>query len=952
MTNYDHKEIESKWIQYYLEHNLYATNIDPTKDRTKRFSIALPPPNVTGELHMGHALGGSIQDILIRYHRMLGHDVLWQIGLDHAGIGTQLVVEKFLKKEEGISKYELGRTKFLERVQEWKEQYGGKILGQMQKLAFSPDYARCRYTMDSAYSKSIHKVFVDYYKQGLVYRGERLVNWCPRCLTSLSDLELEQVSTKKKLYNIAYKVFIDGLESGTITVATSRPETMFGDMAVAVHPRDTRYQFLIDNIDKVQLEIPFVKRRIALVLDEQVKLDFGTGALKVTPAHDKNDEAIAKRQGLSYLSIFDVNAKLRTDDASIIPVKYQGLDRYKARELIIQDLSEISQLISVSDYLAEQDLHDRCSTEIEAYLSMQWYVKMPELAKLALDAVFKEQRIDFVPERYSESYKAWLENVQDWCISRQIWWGHRIPVFYYYYEENGQQKLYSFVSDDFEHNSDNLPCSNPEHLVDGKPIDLRPLIKAQQEAGEGVQIYWQDTDVLDTWFSSALWPFATMQDDPQVFEHFYPTSVLATAREIINLWVSRMIFSSEYFCKQEPFQKVLIHPVIQMPDGKRMSKSKGHVIDPLDLVDRYGADASRMFYASIGIYSHQDIRFPGKQDPETKLWSSDTVEQFRKFANKIFNAARFVQIQLGPDFKPSQDLDWASLAAPDIWLLAKSNQLAKELSLDFQNYDLSSIQSKIYDFIWFNFCDWYIEFFKSRSQETASGLEASKQVLYMVLEASLRFLHPIMPCITEELWQELTKPNKLSAEPSSARQQSISFAPYPSFDADLDNILSQSDNILSSKSVGFVIELISALRNTRQSLNIPWSQNLELHVDSSDNFERQAIETNSIYICSIAKVAEISFSSENLAKPLSVILLGKSRIQIPLAGLVDLDRLRANLQGKISKLDKDRAVLEQRLSSPSFLEKAAPAKIQELRDNLALLQQDRIIYEAELFALT
>lgn len=911
---YDHKEVEPKWLEFWLDKNIFKTRIS---ENNETFSIVLPPPNVTGELHMGHALSGTFQDILIRYHRMLGKDVLWQIGTDHAGIGTQIVVEKFLKASEGKTKYDLGRDEFIKKVQAWKEEYGGKIIQQMKQLGFSPDYDRCRYTMDEHYVKAVKNAFISYFNDGLIYRGKRITNWCPKCLTSLSDLEIDKQAGKKKLYQINYHFKHD--PSRFVTVATTRPETMFGDTAVAINPADERFKDLIAQIkngEELKVLIPFTAKEIPLLLDEHVKLDFGTGALKVTPAHDPNDYEIGQRHSLDQVVIMDEQGKMLVCDE--VPAEFQGLDRYKARDTIVEALAE--NLKAVEEYEQEKDLHDRCNTEIEPYLSDQWYVSMKKLAQLALDDVLNENpKSKFIPERYVTIFRNWLENIQDWCVSRQIWWGHRIPVFYYEYKnESGETEIRCFVSE-----SDELPSETP----DGKVGEAR------------VGKIWQDEDVLDTWFSSALWPFATMQDDEKIFEHFYPTSVLATAREIINLWVSRMMYSSEYFLKQEPFQDILIHPVVQTPDGKRMSKSKGNAIDPLELKELYGADASRMWYASVGVHGPQDVKFPGSQDKKTKKWSSDTVEQYRKFANKLFNAAKFVQLQLDDDFspKPVKDWDFSLCSLADKWVLAKFNKMLKELEADFAAYDFSEVQSKIYDFIWFNFCDWYIEMSKTASSKT------SQQILFYVLESSLKVLHPIMPFITEEIWHSLAKRG----------DESISNQSYPRFDSELDSLLSSKDDLDKVMAdMDLVTEFISSLRNIRQSLAISWGENLNVYLKSEADLS--AIAAGESFIKAIAKVESLDLNSqinEEELKPASITILADIKIIVPLAGLVDLDKVRQNLERKIEKLDKDMQGLEKRLSSENFIKNAAPEKVAETKSALGDLQNKKDLYQREMASL-
>jgi valyl-tRNA synthetase len=949
---YNHLEVEPKWTKFWLENKLYDTKVNPSN---KSFSIALPPPNVTGELHMGHALGGTIQDILIRYNRMQGKDVLWQIGTDHAGIGTQLVVEKDLKNKEKKSKEDLGRDAFIERTKAWKEEYGNKIIEQMKTMGFSPDYNRIRYTMDEHYAEKVIDAFIQYFNDGKIYRGNRIVNWCPKCLTSLSDLEIDKEHCNKKLYEIKYH-FMNSNEY--LTVATTRPETMFGDTAVAINPSDNRYKKYIDEVKKkpgsLKLRIPFSGMLIPLILDEHVKTDFGTGALKVTPAHDANDFEIANRHELERRIIMDEKGKMLT--CNEVPDKIgegilHGLDRYKARELIVEALEKEKLLVKVSEYEQEKDLHDRCGTEIEPYLSDQWYLDMQELAKSALNTN-SEGRSKFIPERYTNTFKAWLENIQDWCISRQIWWGHRIPVFYYddtplkvsieeleeiprreknCFVQNARLIRYSAHKNQLDFVSETR-LARPElpELTDASMRITRGERNAVSEQKRGD--FWQDDDVLDTWFSSALWPFVTMQDDPKIFEHFYPTSVLATAREIINLWVTRMIFSSEYFEKKEPFEDILIHPVVQTPDGKRMSKSKGNAIDPLDMVRKYGADASRMWYASVGVLGQQDVRFPGRKD-KAEGWLSDTFEQYRKFANKLFNASRFVMMKLESQskdcFEVKEISDWnlnkANIA--DKWILNKFTKVLEDIELAFSNYDLGKVQDSIYSFLWFDFCDWYIELSKV---EANSDRDLQKQILYYILENSLRALHPMMPFITEEIWQEL---KVIASDAKQSNLQSITFAPYPKADT------RRKDSSIASEQMEFVIELIGSVRNTRQSLNIAWSSPLTLVLNTNNDFELKAIKSAEEFIKTITKSEDLQMNTA-VNKPANTVLIKETQLSIPLAGLVDFEKLKSSIQNKISKIETDLKGLESRLKSENFIKNAAADKVEETKaSHQALIKQ-------------
>lgn len=913
---YSHQEVEAKWTKQWIADEIFKVQIN---DHRGKFSIALPPPNVTGELHMGHALGGTIQDILIRYNRMSGKDVLWQIGTDHAGIGTQIVVEKNLRKTENKRKEDLGREKFIERVKAWKEEYGNKIIEQMKLLGFSPDYSRIRYTMDDHYAEAVKKAFIKYFNDGIIYRGNRITNWCPHCLTSLSDLEIAKEQAKKKLYSIKYK--ISGFANASpdkqgcrfVTVATTRPETMFGDVAVAVNPNDKRFSGLIQEINEspgsIKVCIPFVNKEIPIILDEHVKLDFGTGALKVTPAHDANDNEIATRHDLPQVIILDKQAKMSV--CAEVPDWLHGLDRLKARDLVVEKLIDLEQLGEVSEYVQEKDLHDRCNTEIEPYLSDQWYVSMKQLAKLALDAE-SSGRSKFIPERYSSVYKNWLENIHDWCISRQIWWGHRIPV--YYYEENGELKYYAAE----------------------KPKDLN---------------HKQDEDVLDTWFSSALWPFETLKDDQKIYDNFYPTDVLATAREIINLWVSRMIYSSEYFEGKEPFKDILIHPVVQTPDGKRMSKSKGNAIDPLEMVSKYGADASRMWYASVGVYGQQDVRFPGRKDPK-EAWVSDQFEQYRKFANKLFNATKYVMMQLPEGFKPLP-LDLSQFVAVDRWIIYKFSECLRLIENSFANYHLEKVQEALYEFLWFDFCDWYIEFTKVG----IGNKETQQQILFTVLEQSLRTLHPIMPFITEELWQTLRakydysgiKDQMIDSAIEPRYQSSIAFARYPSYLG--------LPNLVSENSINTVQLLLSQLRNIRQTLNIAWSQDIDIYligdgiVSGISENSLLSIQDNQQYIKTLAKVNQIYYQEYNGASKSYKIQHADLQIQIPISD-DNAAKLVEKYKKNIEKVTKDIRILESKLQSDGFISNASLDKIDEAKQSLDDFKKQISLYQSELATLS
>ncbi len=934
---YSHLEVESKWTQSWISNKLFKAQIHPEtkKDKKKKpFSIVLPPPNITGELHMGHALSGTIQDVLIRKKRMEGRDVLWQIGTDHAGIGTQIVVEKFLKKNEKLTRHDLGREKFIERVRVWEKEYGGKIISQMQNLGFSPDWDRCRYTMDEHYANCVKIAFKKYYDDDLIYRGKRVVNWCPKCQTSLSDLEIEKDERKGKLYHIKYP--IKG-STQFITVATTRPETMFGDTGVAVNPSDERYKDLVGKT----VVLPLINKEIPVVADDHVKAEFGTGAVKVTPAHDANDFEIGERHNLARILILDEKAKML--DVSEVPEWLHGLDRYDARKLTIEKLEEDGHMDKTSDYDQEKDLHDRCHTEIEPYLSDQWYVNMDHkeakknLAKIALKIV-ADKRSQFRPERYEDIFSNWLGGIRDWCVSRQIWWGHRIPVFYYKDEAFKKENGYYPYFVDIEHDAENLPNKDPE-----RNIDLKPFI----DQGD----LWQDEDVLDTWFSSALWPFETLKaghdsnDTKEIFDHFYPTSVLATAREIINLWVTRMIFSSEYFEGIEPYSDILIHPVVQTPDGKRMSKSKGNAIDPLEMVQQYGADAGRMWYASVGIYGQQDVKFPGRFDKSKKLWSSDTLEQNRKFANKLFNASKFVVMNLGDDFipKPIEEIDEANFSIADKWILDKFNSLLDQIA-KHDEFDIGFLANGIYDFLWFNFCDWYIELSKN------NVTEESKQILFYVLEASLRTLHPVMPFITEEIWQGLktkydissVRDNIVNSSLDLKYQESICFAQFPK--AIKKFIFKEG----FKSPIDHVLKIVGSVRNARQTLGIPWSNEIKIHLNSQNDYEKLSFEEGADYIKTFSKASEVYVNGSEAEKPSSITVIDGTKLSIPLAGLVDISKVQETTKKKLQSLEKDMGGLENRLKSENFVKNASPDKVEEARKQLEDLLSKKEVYESEL----
>lgn len=916
---YNPKEVEEKWLKIWLESKLFKSTIDAKKES---FSVSLPPPNVTGNLHMGHAFGNIIQDFLIRYNKMSGKNVLWQGGTDHAGIATQVLVERDLLKKEKKRKEDLGREEFLKRVWDWKEKHGNEIIEQMKKLGCFMDYDRLFFTMDENYSGAIKKVFVDLYKKELVYRGKRIVNWCPRCLTSLSDLEVETEHVKGKLYYILYPFDIENISKGGLTVATTRPETMFGDIAVCINPDDIRYKKLVG----AKVTLPLVNKQIPVISDSVIKMDFGTGAVKTTPAHDANDYEIFERNKdvikkygtyfFPYPRVMSEDGKVVDKDNIGIPSDIQNLDRFKARELTIVKLEKLELLKQISDYDQLLEKHDRCGTILEPYLSEQWYVKMKPIAGPAIEVVEKGE-IRFIPDRYKDHYLNWLKNIKDWCISRQLWWGHQIPVWY---KKSG---------------------------VRGQGSEVRNEdIYVGEEPPKDIENYEQDPDVLDTWFSSALWPFVTLgwpkgekrgskeakkqrnkeANNQSYFETFYPTSVLATAREIINLWVSRMVFMSLEFTGQIPFKEVLIHPVIQTPDGKRMSKSKGNAIDPLEMIEKYGADANRFWYFSLGITGNQDVRFPGRKEKDG-TWESDVLEQYKRFANKLWNAARFVLQNLDPNRQYASDLldvSIKNLTIADSWILERHYELLTLINQDFSNkrYSFSEISRYIYRFLWDYFCDWYIEI--SKKQLSDSKLkEQTQRVLFYVLETTTRVLHPVMPFVTEEIWQSLPLDNR--------QVPFLSLASYPVED-------SRFLNLGVVKSFTHVIDTTREIRNQRQILGIPWTKQIEVRLYTKNDFEKDALKGLSSYVEYLTKSRVVLLNSYEAIKPSAGALVSDTRVLIPLSGLVNLDNMLSILNKRKSQFEKEAETHKAKLNNTNFINNAAIDTINEVKARVVELE--------------
>ncbi len=869
---FDWKEVEARWTAYWHENKLFNLEMNPDRPN---FSVALPPPNITGNLHMGHALNGTIQDVLIRLKRMQGYNVLWQPGTDHAGISTQMVVERQLKKE-GINRHQLGREKFIERVWEWRVQYGDSIMAQYKRIGVSFSWDRVAFTMDDSYVKAIYRVFVTLYKEGHIYRGNRITNWCPRCATSLSDLEVEHDEKKGHLYCIKY-LLEDG--SGELVVATTRPESLYGDVAVAVHPEDDRYKALIGK----NVKLPITNRLIPVIGDSYVEREFGTGALKITPAHDVNDYEVGARHKLPQLTVIDLKGNL--NNSEYVPEFLHNVERFDARKQTVLKLEELGLLHETRDYNVGLGHCERCQTVIEPLLTDQWYLSMKELAQPAIEVV-EEQRVQFVPDRYAAQYLDWMKNIRDWCISRQLWWGHRIPIW---------------------------TCQKCNH-IDAYESAPESCEKCDAPGSEMAQ----DEDVLDTWFSSALWPFATLgwPDNTKELKMFFPTTILSTAREIINLWVARMVFMSMKFMKTIPFKHVLIHPVIQTGDGKRMSKSKGNAVDPLDMIDTYGADANRFWFASVGIKGDQDVRF-----------RPEKLDEYKRFANKLWNAGRFVLTQI-EGFEP-RGVNPAHLTLADRWILNRYNVLLDLLQMYFQDYDFDKAASHLHDFTWSDFCDWYVEIAKIQlAQEAASGegTGQTKAVLQTVFEGLLRALHPIMPFITEELW---TKTPKSSYFPKDF--VSIMFAPYPRPD---ENFIDDD----ADEKMEFLMRVIRSIRNIRQTYNVPASAQAEVMIVCQDEDEMKCLLDGANYIERLAKASPLDISMDCSPPSMAACeAVSSVNIYVPLAKLIDIPKSKEKLNVRKQSIEKEIAKANLQLSNPDFKSKAPPAKVAKIETELSEL---------------
>ena len=850
-TVYNALETEKEIYEFWEKGDYFKAD---AKSNKPPFSMVIPPPNVTGVLHMGHALDETLQDILTRYHRMAGYEALWIPGTDHAGIATQAVVEKKLRAE-GKTRFDLGREKFLEETWKWTNEHKSAILDQCKRVGVSFDRSRERFTFDEGCSEAVKEVFVKLYEKGLIYKGAYIVNWCPRCQSAISDIETEYETEQGHLWEISYPLKD---EQGAIVVATTRPETMFGDVAIAVHPNDFKYKDLIGKT----VYIPLTRREIPIIADEYVDKSFGTGAVKITPAHDPNDYEVGKRHNMKPIWVIDEQGKMKS--CAEVPEKYQGMDRYEARKAIVGDLQYQNFLLRITDHEHNVGKCQRCNTTIEPLLSEQWFVKMEPLAKEAIAAV-KDGRIKFVPERWTKNYLGWMENIRDWCISRQLWWGHQIPA--YYHNETGEMVV-------AKENPD------PEH-------------------------YTQDTDCLDTWFSSGLWPFSTMgfpQTETDDFKKFYPTSVLVTGFDIIFFWVARMITMGLEFTHKAPFSTVYIHGLIRDEKGQKMSKSKGNTIDPVKIIDKYGCDALRFTLTSLCTYGGQDIKI-----------SDERFEYGRNFANKIWNASRFVLMNLeGVD---DNKIDMNNLTIADKWILDKLNETTKLVNDNIKNYRIGEMAHVLYDFFWNSYCDWYVEIAKIQLQDEKLKLN-TQRMLKHVLDMSLRLLHPIMPHITEKIWQALGVKTDVTA---------LIKAEYPQYKEEYHFPT-------EAKEMELVFETITSLRNVRQSFNISPSIKVNIEVLAPSE-EKPVFEAVIPYLQRLARVENVKFidNTDNSSKKSATAVVSASKIIIPLENLIDMEEEIARQNKKLDKLLKEKSSLEGRVNNPKFVEKAPKELVEETK---------------------
>ncbi len=855
---YNPKEIEEKLYEKWCENKYFHAEVDRDK---KPFTTVMPPPNITGKLHMGHALDNTLQDILIRYKRMEGFNALWVPGTDHAAISTEVKVTNQLKSE-GIDKKELGREGFLERTWQWKEEYAGTIENQLKKMGISCDWDRERFTMDEGCSKAVEEVFINLYEKGYIYKGSRIINWCPVCKTSLSDAEVEHEEQGGHFWHIKYPIV--GTED-FLEIATTRPETMLGDTAIAVHPEDERYKDIIGK----HVMLPLVNREIPIVADYYVDKEFGTGAVKITPAHDPNDFEVGKRHNLEEINIMNDDATINERGG-----RYAGMERYEARKAIVKDLEEQGFLVKIEPHSHNVGTHDRCGTTVEPLIKQQWFVKMEELAKPAIEALHTGE-LKFVPERFNKIYLHWLENIKDWCISRQIWWGHRIPA--YYCDECGEFVVAKEIPEKCPH------C--------------------------GCAHFTQDEDTLDTWFSSALWPFSTLgwPEKTEDLDYFYPTDVLVTGYDIIFFWVIRMVFSGLEHTGKSPFHTVLIHGLVRDSQGRKMSKSLGNGIDPLEIIDQYGADALRLTLVT-GNAPGNDMRF-----------SNERVEASRNFANKVWNASRFILMNMKENIvdEPGESL----LKPADRWILAKVNRLTKDVTENMDKFELGIAVQKVYDFIWDEFCDWYVELAKYRIYHAEEDPDSAKCVLWIlktVLGQALKLLHPFMPFITEEIYSALVP-----------EEESLMISSWPEYRREWE--FPTDEEVMSH-----VKEITRGIRNTRAEMNVPNNRRTKVFIVSTDQNLLSGIEAIRESVKPLMLANDILLHSEkkDIAEDAVSIVVPGAAVYLPLEDLVDFEQEKERLAKEEEKLTKEIARAKGMLSNEKFLSKAPEKKVQEEKEKL------------------
>ena len=860
--NYNPSEIEDKLYDKWLTKKYFHAEPNPDK---KPFTIVMPPPNITGQLHMGHALDNTMQDILIRYKRMQGYEALWQPGTDHAAIATEVKVIESLKKQ-GIEKADLGRDGFLEKCWEWRKEYGSRIIKQLHKLGSSADWDRERFTMDEGCSKAVQTVFIKLYEKGYIYKGSRIINWCPVCKTSISDAEVVHEDQDGFFWHINYPIV--GEEGRFVEIATTRPETLLGDTAVAVNPDDDRYKDLVGKM----LKLPLTDREIPVIADEYVDKEFGTGCVKITPAHDPNDFEVGKRHNLPEINIMNDDATIKLPGS-----KYDGMDRYEARKAMVEDLKALGLLVKVVPHTHAVGTHDRCKATVEPMIKPQWFVKMDEMAKPAIEAL-KNGELKFVPESFGKTYLHWLEGIRDWCISRQLWWGHRIPA--YYCEDCG------------------------EIVVSGAQPEKCPKC--------GCTHLKQDEDTLDTWFSSALWPFSTLgwPDQTKDLEYFYPTDVLVTGYDIIFFWVIRMVFSGIEQTGKTPFHTVLIHGLVRDSQGRKMSKSLGNGIDPLEVIDKYGADALRMTLIT-GNAPGNDMRF---------YW--ERVENSRNFANKIWNASRFIMMNI--EKAPEKEVTLADLTMADKWIISKANDLAKEVTENLDRYELGIALQKVYDFVWEEFCDWYIEMVKPRLWNDEDTTKAAAiWTLKTVLIQSLKLLHPYIPFITEEIFCNLQD-----------EEESIMVSQWPVFKEEWS--FEKEEHAVETMK-----EAVRAIRNVRTSMNVPPSKKAKVYVVSENEELLQIFEHSKVFFATLGYASEVFLQKDKngIAEDAVSAVIPQAAIYMPFAELVDIAKEIERLEKEEERLTKELARVNGMLANEKFVSKAPAAKIEEEKAKQAKYSQ-------------